>query len=114
MAITALLDEVHGGIDGYSRMIIYLLCSTNNQALTVYKLFREAVESYRVPSRVQSDKGRENILVCHYMVINQGCDRGSHIAGSSVHNQRIERLWRDVYRCVCSIYPLFNGDNGSA
>jgi len=95
---------VHGGIDGYSRMIVYLHCSTNNRALTVYRLFREAVESYGVPSRVRSDKGGENILVCHYMVINRGCDRGSHIAGSSVHNQRIERLWRDVYRCVCSIY----------
>lgn len=24
--------------------------------------------------------------------------------GSSVHNQRIERLWRDTYRCVISLY----------
>lgn len=30
---------VHGGIDGYTRMIIYLGCSTNNQATTVYRLY---------------------------------------------------------------------------
>ena len=42
-------------------------------------------------------RGGENILVCRYMVMYHGVGRGSHIAGSSVHNQRIERLWRDVY-----------------
>ena len=25
------------------------------------------------------------------------------ITGSSVHNERIERLWRDVFRCVASV-----------
>ena len=95
---------IHGGIDGYSRMVVYLACSTNNRASTVYTLFKEAIKEYGIPSHVCSDKGGENILVCHFMVAVRGTERGSHIAGSSVHNQRIERLWRDVYRCVCSTY----------
>lgn len=72
MDITALSDgvwlHVHGGIDGYSWMIVYLACSINNKSLTVYKLFKEATEEFAVPSRVHSDKGGENVLVCQFMV----------------------------------------------
>ena len=95
---------IHGGIDGHSRLIVYLQCTTNNQAASVFAYFWQATREYGVPSRVRSDKGGENVMVCHFMVSQRGIGRGSHIAGPSTHNQRIERLWRDVYRCVASTY----------
>eukprot|EP00794_Sanderia_malayensis_P021013 gene21013-23065_t len=38
------------------------------------------------------------------MVAKRGVGRNSYIAGSSTRNQPIERLWRDVFRCVCHIF----------
>ena len=95
---------VHAGIDGYSRMIVYMKCSSNNKALTVYNLFIEATRNYGVPSRVRSDQGKENTQVADYMLRHRGLNRGSMMVGSSVHNQRIERLWRDMHRCITILY----------
>lgn len=53
----------HGGIDGYSRTIVYLKCSDNNRALTVLSAFNEAVEDHGLPCKVRSDLGGENVSV---------------------------------------------------
>jgi len=74
------------------------------------ELFQEAMVTWGVPSRVRGDMGAENRDVSYFMLSHEarGPGRGSYITGRSVHNSRIERLWRDVYQVVLSLfYDLF-------
>ena len=92
---------IHCAIDGYSRLIVFIKCSNNNKADTVYDLFLQAVGQYGLPSRIRCDQGRENTRFAQHML---RVERRSVLAGSSVHNQRIERL--EGQPSMCYVYFL--------
>ena len=60
---------MHAGVDGYSRVPVFLHCSNNNRVSTVLDLSQSAVAEWGLPSRVRCDKGGENTDVagscCH-------------------------------------------------
>uniref|UniRef100_A0AAV2K7I5 Integrase core domain-containing protein n=1 Tax=Knipowitschia caucasica TaxID=637954 RepID=A0AAV2K7I5_KNICA len=64
----------------------------------------QAVEEFGYPLRVRADQGGENVDGARLMFSVWGPDSGCFYAGKSVHNQRIERLWRDVWMGVTSVF----------
>ena len=59
---------LHGGVDGFSRMIVFFECSTNNTAHTVAHLLEDAIRQYGLPEKVQTDLGGENTDVWQLMI----------------------------------------------
>ena len=60
-------------------------------------MFLNSVERFRTPMRLRTDHGTENVLIARYMLEKHGVEARPVITGKSVHNQRIERLWVDVF-----------------
>lgn len=55
---------------------------------------------------MRCDHGVENVDVARWMIENRGANRGSVITESSVHDARIECLWRDLRKIV--VRPFAN------
>lgn len=95
---------IHGAIDGYSRLVVFLVASNNNRSSTVLRHFNTAVTQYGVPSQVRCDYGGENNDVCLFMRVFHTMGHKSVLRGQSTHNQRIERFWRDLWSGVVNVY----------
>lgn len=96
---------VHGCIDGYSRTLIYLTIMDNNRSKSTMQLFDAAVKEHQVPAAVYCDHGGENVRIADFMHANRPDDEFDPVkVGSSKHNTRIERLWRDARNVVLDFY----------
>ena len=86
---------IRGCFDGYTREIIYLACTNNNRATTVYDLLSNTIQLHGSPSRVRGDEGVKNVEIARFIFSHplRGLRRGSYIATKSVHDQSIEKLW---------------------
>lgn len=99
---------IHGAVDGFSRAIPFLCITTANTAKLALMCFLIGIRRRGLPSRIRLDKGTEYNECARFMEWQRGPDRGSAIRGKSVHNQRIERLWRDVFiKVLQKFYNLF-------
>ena len=88
----------------FSRVVTCLKCSNNNY---VKVLFIDARQKFSIPSRVRCDHGIENVDVARWILDTRGLYRGSIITSSSVHNQRINRLWCDLRVVVRPFSNIF-------
>lgn len=102
---------VRWGIDSFSRLITYSQWFENNRdrANTIVQCFYPGFyQSTWQYGKVRSDRGGVIILSSVLMSLVRLPNRGRLIVGRSVHNQRIERPWRDVFWfCISTFYFLF-------
>lgn len=88
---------IHGGIDGFSRKILWLkVCKSNNNPIIPAKFYVETIIEHEICPRVlRTDHGTENGLMAGiHCTIYQ--DATAHKYGSSVTNQRIENWWSSL------------------
>ena len=107
---------IHGCIDGFSRMILWLEIATtnNNPAVIGYYFLKTVFDLEYVPTLIRSDKGSENTLVeslqislrTEYHQDNLAGEK-SYIKGKSVHNQRIESFWGQMRRHSVDFFIQF-------
>ena len=93
-----------GAVDGFTHQIMSLSCCNNNQASTLLNAFINSpmVQQRSLPIFIRGDGGLENASIAK--LINSVSGTNHFISGRSVHNQRVERMWRDVFTNVIGYY----------
>ena len=56
-------------VETWTRLIVFLQCSSNNKSSTVLRVFQNGVGQYGLPERVRSDRGGENVQVMTLAII---------------------------------------------
>ncbi|CAC5385149.1 unnamed protein product [Mytilus coruscus] len=83
-----------GGVDGFSRMIMFLSCNDKNTSKTVLESFLTDVGNYGIPLKVRSDKGGENISVADFMLK----ERALHYIFKDEVYRRLN-VWSTAWAC---------------
>ena len=68
----------------------------NNRSETVVKVLHRARLIWGMPACLRTDRGGVNVLAADYLLQIRGSHNRSFIAGRSIHNQPIERQWKDT------------------
>ena len=96
---------IHGCVDGFSRLQVHLDVSVDNLASTSLSHFVSSMKEFAIPGRIRIDGGQEFNHIEKFMNDVVGHQREIRcIRGKSVHNTRIERLWRDAREKVIDKY----------
>ena len=100
---------IHGGVDGFSRKVLWLeVTRSNNAPETVAQFYLDFVRQNRgCPLQTRTDCGTENGVIaaaqCYFRSDDNGPMQGeqAHCFGTSTHNQRIENWWSHL-RKTCT------------
>lgn len=94
---------IAGRIDGFSRFVVFLQCTSDNKANTILKCFMGGVKDYGTPLRVRSDQGMKNYRVAEYMPQARGANRSSMITGKAPTISELNG-YENVYEGVVFFY----------
>ena len=109
---------IHGGIDGYSRKILWLdVAESNNDPCIVAHYFVKYInENMVVPRVIRADRGSENVVIGgiqrflrHDHTDSQSGEQSFRF-GPSTSNQRIESWWSQLRRSKSNWWMNFFKD----
>ena len=87
---------ITGVVYGFIQLAVGLSCTDNSKVCTILSIFSESCQRLWPLSKLSSDKGRENVLVADYIMQKRETAGGSVITGRNTHNQRVQRLFKNI------------------